>query len=139
MKKKPNIKALKKKMATAFQKLRRLQCADKNGFCTCVTCGKKAKWNDYMQGGHYVSRKINYTLVDARNVHPQCSRCNVLFSGMSDYYYDFLVKEYGQKVADELKGYRINAPIKQFKAFEIIELTKKFESESREILKTLPK
>src|SRR5687767_6580656 len=45
-----------KKTDTLFSIMRRLQCADENGFVTCFTSGKKGFWKrDGMELGHYLS------------------------------------------------------------------------------------
>ena len=93
---------LKKIAATEFQLLRRLECADDRGYCVCCTCGATSKYNENMQGGHYVGRSVNLYLLDPLNVHPQCSWCNGMGKGMPDHYYVFLCGKYGEEAADTL-------------------------------------
>ena len=74
-KKKP-LPKLKKEALELKQTLVRLKAADDNGYCKCVTCDHVARWNDGMQGGHFISRgKTKWCLVE-ENIHPQCAGCN---------------------------------------------------------------
>lgn len=42
------------KAATLLQKLRRMEEADDNGYCQCVTSGEWRPWQE-MDGGHFIS------------------------------------------------------------------------------------
>ena len=65
------------KCITALQLLRRLEEADDNGYCTCVTCGVVAQWNEGIQGGHFIDKShSSYWALQEENVNPQCSGCN---------------------------------------------------------------
>ena len=104
-KRKPKpIGKLKAEAATLLQKLRRMEEADGDGMCVCVTCGKKAHWKD-VDGGHWISRARSGTLLDERNIHPQDKRCNAW--GMDALgileYRRFIVDTYGEAVALELE------------------------------------
>ena len=48
----------------------RLFHADSNGYCTCITCGKKLLWKGFGQlhAGHYIGRMHINTRYDERNV-----------------------------------------------------------------------
>lgn len=68
---------LRTKALNTLQKLVRLKAADDQGFCTCVTCGVVKKWNEGMQGGHYIPKgSSSYWALEVENVHPQCNGCN---------------------------------------------------------------
>lgn len=58
-----------------------------------------------MQAGHFLSGRSNGILFDERGVHPQCSiPCNQQPDGVvGKAYYDYMVKNYGQDVIDELR------------------------------------
>lgn len=58
-----------------FSLLVRLEAADKNGYCKCVSCGKRLPLKE-IQCGHYHLRKNYSTRWDFRNAHPQCPECN---------------------------------------------------------------
>ena len=91
----------------AAQLLARLEGADDNGYCTCVTCGYVGKWNDGFHGGHYIAKgNSSYWALDSRNIHPQCSECNTI--GMTktetvDKYTSFMVDKYGQEFVDHME------------------------------------
>jgi len=88
---------LVKKLDTVFSKYIRISSADKNGYCTCVTCGVVKHWKE-IQAGHFMSRKHYSTRWDENNVHPQCVACNVYRAGEQYKYSVFL----GQYQAEEL-------------------------------------
>jgi len=97
--KKPTRSKLVKKLDILFSKYVRLSNADKNGICTCVTCGKKGHWKDgSIQAGHFMSRKHYSTRWDVRNVKPQCVGCNVFKNGQAYLFSIYL----GSELANEL-------------------------------------
>lgn len=63
-------------VATVLQRLRRLEEAGDDGYCACVTCGVVRKWNDGIQGGHYITRTCTSTKLEESNIWPQCAICN---------------------------------------------------------------
>ena len=68
---------MRSKCLTALQLLVRVEAADDDGYCECVTCGKVALWNDGMQGGHFIPKgSCSYWSLEKENVHPQCQGCN---------------------------------------------------------------
>jgi hypothetical protein len=96
------LKTAKKDAAEVFSEYIRRVSSDYDGYCQCVTCGKRDKWQN-MQDGHYFSRSNSGTFFDIRNNHVQCVRCNVLLKGNYIEYNKFMLKEYGQKVIDQLE------------------------------------
>jgi len=89
--KKPTRSKLIKKLDVIFSQYIRLSRSDKNGFCTCITCGKKGHWkNGGIQAGHFMSRKHYSTRWNEDNVHPQCVACNMFRSGEQYKYSIFL-------------------------------------------------
>ena len=102
-KKKP-IGKLKKEAATLFQKLRRMECADDDGYGTCCTSGVRLHWTEG-DGGHFIERGKSGTLLDERNVHLQSKGDNGFrmktTEGVLDYK-NFIVDFYGQETLDEL-------------------------------------
>jgi len=99
-KKSPRMSA-KKALDDIFSKWVRLKDADKNGFCTCVTCGKTAHYKK-MQAGHYVSRSHMATRWVPENVHVQCPFCNIFKKGAMDEYALFIIKKYGPEQLEKL-------------------------------------
>jgi hypothetical protein len=90
--KKPTRSKLVKKLDFVFSQYIRKKNADKNGNCTCCTCGKVLHWKE-IQAGHFMSRKHYSIRWDERNVHPQCVACNVFRYGEQYKYSIFLGKE----------------------------------------------
>ena len=90
--KKPTRSKLVKKLDFIFSQYIRKKNADKNGNCTCCTCGKVLHWKE-IQAGHFMSRKHYSIRWDERNVHPQCVACNVFRYGEQYKYSIFLGKE----------------------------------------------
>lgn len=85
-----------------YSKYIRIKEADRNGYCTCVTCGTKRKWNDKMDAGHCITRARWATRYDDRNVHPQCSKCNRYEEGRKLEYVLYLQKRYCPDIVDDL-------------------------------------
>jgi len=97
----------KKEVAKTFQKMIRIEAADRDGICTCVTCGEKDHWNSgNIHAGHFVSSRSNGVLFDERNCHPQDVRCNVFLGGNQEKYSAFMLFWYGQDVIDEINASR---------------------------------
>jgi len=87
------------KLDTVFSKYIRLSNADKNGYCTCFTCGASAYWkNDGLDAGHFMSRKHYSTRWDERNVKPQCKFCNMYRNGEQYQFSKYL----GEELSEEL-------------------------------------
>jgi len=88
--------------AAKFQRLRRLQEADKAGFCKCVTCGVRKHFAQ-MEGGHFITRSRKSVLLDPMNVHPQCNACNQHKGGNGAEYASYMIKRYGEDQVEFLK------------------------------------
>jgi|TARA_R100000479_G_scaffold96594_1_gene47839 hypothetical protein len=86
-----------KKLDAVFSQYIRLSNADKNGYCTCVTCGKKYHWKQ-IQAGHFMSRKHYSTRWLEDNVKPQCYGCNVMQQGQQYKFSKYL----GNNLSEEL-------------------------------------
>lgn len=71
---------------------------------TCVTCGKKAMGGG-MGGGHYMPKAAcgNEYYFSEKNVHAQCTYCNLTLEGNRPAYRRFIIKTYGMKVLKELE------------------------------------
>jgi hypothetical protein len=86
---KARFKTLHKKAWILFSRwLRFSQAID--GWVRCYTCPTKILVPE-AQAGHYFHGKLDF---DTRNIHPQCSQCNLYKSGNLAYY--------GVKLAEEL-------------------------------------
>jgi hypothetical protein len=95
------VPKLKEEAAKLLQKLVRMKYADDFGMCQCVTCNKVQHWKE-MDGGHFVSRRHNTTLLVEENIHPQCKGCNGYKSGNIDSYSLFMIDTYGLDAMREL-------------------------------------
>jgi|TARA_R100001460_G_scaffold81690_2_gene122584 hypothetical protein len=92
-----------KKIDRIFSKYIRLKHADHAGNCTCITCGKKAKWDSgQIHAGHFVSRRFLVTRFDERNVYPQCAYCNNWLAGNQYMFGKAIDRIHGEGTADEL-------------------------------------
>jgi len=85
----PREKAMK-----AFQRLRRLQCADARGYIVCISCGRVNHYSK-MDGGHYETRKNRATELEPDNVWGQCKYCNGTLEGNSIAYRNRLLMKIG--------------------------------------------
>lgn len=57
-----------------YSRLRRLQESE-DGFCTCISCGRRVRWQ-YITIGHYIKRRHLILRYDNINTQPQCKFCN---------------------------------------------------------------
>lgn len=73
-----------------------------NGFCICITCCKMEHWKD-IDAGHYISRAVNTTRWDERNVKPQCKKCNRFMEGAKHLFRMALVSLYGEREVENLE------------------------------------
>lgn len=85
----------KKQAWKIFSELVRRSEADEWGNVTCVTCGKRAKWNEGMQSGHFIPGRNNAVLFDRRGVHVQCVGCNYFGKGAHIAYRAWMERKYG--------------------------------------------
>jgi hypothetical protein len=70
-----SIRGLVEDAAVLLQKIRRIECADEQGYCPCSACGKVYHWTE-LQGGHYVPRTKTATKLEEHNINPLCVSCN---------------------------------------------------------------
>lgn len=77
--------------------------ADKNGMCTCVTCGRKRFWKKSgMDAGHYKTVGARNDLrFNRNNVYPQCSDCNV-YKDVSGVFEQYVINHLGKEDHDEM-------------------------------------
>ena len=94
---------------------------------TCVTCGKKAKGYG-MGGGHYIAKGGcgNEYYFHERNVHAQCTNCNLKLEGNRPAYREFILRTYGEETLHDLENnYHKPTPWKADKYAELIEVYKR--------------
>tara|TARA_R100001440_G_scaffold6819_1_gene13750 strand:+ start:2739 stop:3137 length:399 start_codon:yes stop_codon:yes gene_type:complete len=85
MPRKVTRKSLIKRLDTIFSLYIRLRDADKNGFCTCITCKKKYHYKE-LDAGHFLSRRHFSVRYDTENVYSQCRYCNRYNAGQQYIY-----------------------------------------------------
>lgn len=91
---KPIPDNIRQKALAEFQKLRRIEESDDNGYVYCISCGTPMHWKE-ADGGHYISRTCTATELEPDNVNPQCQRCNKYLRGAQDDYRYFLERKIG--------------------------------------------
>ena len=96
-----SISKLMKEADALFSIKVRTEEADKDGICTCYTCGYRAPIKK-MQNGHLVSRYYKATRWDRRNCRVQCITCNMWRNGMTPHFAAKLKQELGEGIVDEL-------------------------------------
>ena len=77
----PTIKSALTNAWKDYSKIVRLEEADGQGICTCVTCGVREVWDSgAMDAGHYLAaRRLTSTMKFCRhNIHTQCKVCNTM-------------------------------------------------------------
>lgn len=119
--------------ASDLQLLKKLEgCKRGSGYTygKCVTCGQLKPLGE-LQGGHFISRRHKATILDERNIHPQCVRCNQWLNGNLSEYRKFL----GDDLADELKAKSMQ--VKKFTREELNELRDGFRARIRKEKKRL--
>ena len=82
-----------------FSKFNRMSLADRNGLCTCFTCGKVVHWKD-IDNGHFRGRRHLATRYDIDNCRPQCKPCNQFKDGKLEQFEDNLRREIGSVRVD---------------------------------------
>jgi len=123
------VAKLKEEAATLLQKLVRMKYADENGNCECVTCGKVGCYKE-MDGGHFVSRSHNSTLLVEENIHPQCKRCNNHLRGNVASYSLFMIDTYGMDAMRELVNSKHQ--IRKFTDVELQDLISEYKGRIKE-------
>ncbi len=102
-KKKAIPKSIREQTLAAFQKMRKMEEANDEGYVRCISCGKLMHWKE-SQGGHYIPRAVRATEIDPDNVWPQCPQCNgVRHGNLTDYRYR-LARKIGEERVKRLEN-----------------------------------
>lgn len=91
----------------------------------CVSCGtmNPKQWH----GGHFKKAEIYSGLIfDERNVHRQCSKCNVFLGGNEGEYRIGLVNRFGEQFVNELEQDSQRLRSYKYTKDELIEIKKKY-------------
>ena len=128
-KKKLTRSKLVKKLDAVFSQYIRLSASDKDGNCTCVTCGKVAHWKgEGQQSGHFQSRRHYATRWDEDNVKVQCSSCNVFRYGEQYKFSLYLGKKLSQELLDKSRI------ITKFTSYELEEMLEHYSEEVKNLI-----
>jgi hypothetical protein len=125
------------KAAVTMQKLSRMMASDDNGFCSCVSCGRRGHYKT-MDGGHYFSRRHTRLKLFLGNCHPQCKRCNMMMGDpiVNDAYRMYIIERYGQRRLDAMKKLTYLPP-KKFYRHEVQEYHEELKAQVKEHKKRL--
>jgi len=128
-KKKLTRSKLVKKLDAVFSQYIRLSASDKDGNCTCVTCGKVAHWKgEGQQAGHFISRSAYSTRWDKDNVKVQCVGCNVYRYGEQFKFSLHLGKKLSQELLDKSRI------ITKFTSYELEEMLEHYSEEVKNLI-----
>ena len=96
-------KSVMRKACEVAQCLAKLLETDENGYGKCKSCGEMKQWGE-LQGGHFQPKGNSYNgaCLDERNIHIQCSGCNLFKGGNPAGYLKFMIEEYGEDIGEEL-------------------------------------
>lgn len=122
----------RERAARQFQLYIRLRDSDSAGVGQCCTCNKKIHYKK-ANAWHYISRRHNATLLDERNVHYQCAKCNAFEGGRKIEHRAHIVRIYGEKTAQELE--RLQHKIVEYTRQEYDEIYKKYKAKTEKIQK----
>jgi len=93
---KKTLKSTKLRAWKVFSEYIRKRDADRNGICTCITCGVKKHYSD-MQAGHGMGGRMNSILFSPVLVNCQCKSCNIFRGGNYDEYHKVLLERHGEE------------------------------------------
>ena len=101
----------------------------------CCTCGEVFDY-DQLHAGHFIPQRHNNILFDVRGVHAQCSTCNTGYGGEPVKYHAYMLKNYSQKVIDELNEQ--NHTTKTFLRQELLDMRKEYKERIKQMLRESP-
>lgn len=89
------------KLWKIFSEWIRLRDADENGYCVCITSGRRVHWKE-CDAGHFISSRHLNTKYNEKNVNAQ-SRHDNRFQYGRQYEYGLAIdKKYGKGTAENL-------------------------------------
>ncbi len=99
-------KKSKSPLAKAKEKLWKVlkQLIEKRDGSVCISCRAEGLSGHHKHGGHFISSSScgGFLRYDLRNVHIQCSTCNLHRGGAGAEYSRALDKKYGRKFVDKI-------------------------------------
>lgn len=94
------------KAIVLLQKLRRLEEADDNGYCRCVSCGCHFHWKNG-DGGHFIAKgHSSFWALEKVNINPQCKGCNgfgMKYGTAESRYTLWMVDKHGREFVDAME------------------------------------
>lgn len=104
------------------------------GMCTCITCGKVRKWNDFIDAGHFIPKsKGEQFRFNEDNVHAQCRDCNSFASQNDLPYRENLIKKIGLKRVERLEEMKNERSNKKMSTDDYRKLGKKYRLKLKEL------
>lgn len=94
---------LVKTLDEVFSQWVRLNAADEDGICTCVTSGDRIYWKS-IDSGHFVRRGNMSTRWLEENVHPQSFTENRLKHGNLTEYRKWMIDTYGEEKVAQIEN-----------------------------------
>ncbi len=129
--KKKTIARLVDDAAVLLQKIRRMESADENGYCRCVTCGKVEHYKN-MDGGHYIPRTKTATKLERYNINVQCKSCNMYRKEESKCKYSiYMIETYGYDYVKWLNDE--SKKVKKWVRSEVEDIIQRFKAELKEL------
>ncbi len=125
-------KTLVRKLDTEFSRYIRLRDADKFGYCTCITCGKKLHWKE-CHAGHFQTRGKTATRWEEYNVNVQCPFCNTYRYGEQYRHGVEIDLKFGKGTAKMLE--KKAQEVKRFTIKELEEMYKYYKGQAKELEK----
>lgn len=122
-----------KKAWDAFSLYIRLRDANKDGICSCFTCGLLRHFRQ-IDCGHGIPRQHNATKFDEQNNHAQCKGCNKFGQGEREKYGIAVDKKYGVGTWEKLQ-IKSKQSSKALNAFEIEHFAKYYTELAHKIAK----
>lgn len=85
-----------------FSEYVRRRDADSVGFVTCISCGRRVRWED-ADCGHFIPRANMALRFDEQNCNAQCRSCNRFKDGNSVGYARGIAARYGAETVSRLQ------------------------------------
>ena len=96
---------LRAKALKTLQKLRRMECANDEGYCKCVSCGVLVHWKE-CDGGHFIPKgSSSRWALEPENIWSQCKSCNgwqMKHGSAAQQYTIHMIDFYGREFVDHM-------------------------------------
>ena len=122
------------KLVSKFVRLTAAVKENDNGHVHCVTCGERKHYKQ-LQAGHFIPGRYNAIIFETRGIHPQCYHCNVGLKGNPRKYDEWMRKNMGDKVVEELDA--LAKDTRQFFIPELLGMIGEYKKKVDELLAKL--